>query len=81
MGFSTRDTGYVFETRKLKWIEGAQDAVKAISEAGYFAFVVTNQSGIARGMFNEDDVQALSRLDGRRIGKDRCTHRRLRVLP
>ncbi|MCP3477085.1 HAD family hydrolase [Bradyrhizobium sp. CCGUVB1N3] len=58
-GVLNEDTGYVFDPRKLKWIEGAQEAVKTINEAGYFAFVVTNQSGVARGLFDEDDVQAL----------------------
>jgi D-glycero-D-manno-heptose 1,7-bisphosphate phosphatase len=53
------DTGYVFDPGKLKWIEGAQEAVKAINEAGYFAFVVTNQSGVARGLYGESDVLAL----------------------
>ncbi|MBR0843882.1 HAD family hydrolase [Bradyrhizobium liaoningense] len=58
-GVLNEDTGYVFDPAKLKWIEGAQAAVKAINEAGYFAFVVTNQSGVARGLYGETDVQAL----------------------
>jgi D,D-heptose 1,7-bisphosphate phosphatase len=60
-GVLNQDTGYVFETNSLKWIDGARQAVKAVNDAGYFAFVVSNQSGVARGFFEESDVQALHR--------------------
>lgn len=58
-GVLNEDSGYVFLPANLKWIEGAREAVKAINEAGYLAFVVTNQSGVARGFFEEIDVQQL----------------------
>ncbi|TAI65860.1 HAD family hydrolase [Bradyrhizobium sp. Leo170] len=58
-GVLNEDTGYVFEIGKLKWIEGAREAVKAVNDAGYFAFVITNQSGVARGLYDETQVNAL----------------------
>jgi D,D-heptose 1,7-bisphosphate phosphatase len=60
-GVLNHDSGYTFEAIKLKWIDGAREAVKAVNDAGYFAFVVTNQSGIARGLYEEGHVQALHR--------------------
>ncbi len=60
-GVLNHDSGYTFETHKLKWIDGAREAVKAVNDAGYFAFVVTNQSGIARGLYEESHVQTLHR--------------------
>jgi D,D-heptose 1,7-bisphosphate phosphatase len=60
-GVLNHDSGYVFETSRLKWIDGAREAIKAVNDAGYFAFVVSNQSGVARGFFEERDVQALHR--------------------
>jgi D-glycero-D-manno-heptose 1,7-bisphosphate phosphatase len=58
-GVLNEDSGYVFEVSQLKWIEGAREAVKIVNEAGYFVFVVTNQSGVARGFYEEAHVDAL----------------------
>jgi D,D-heptose 1,7-bisphosphate phosphatase len=60
-GVLNHDSGYTFEAEKLQWIEGARQAVKAVNDAGYFAFVVTNQSGVARGFYEESHVHALHR--------------------
>lgn len=58
-GVLNEDRGYVFEIRKLTWIDGAREAVKTANSAGYFVFVVTNQSGVARGFYEETHVEAL----------------------
>lgn len=58
-GVLNEDDGYVYEIARLKWIDGAREAVKAANDAGYLVFVVTNQSGVARGFFEEQHVQAL----------------------
>jgi len=55
------DTGYVHRPDQFQWIPGAQAAIKRLNEAGYLVFVISNQSGVARGLFSEDDVQALHR--------------------
>ncbi|MET3972894.1 MULTISPECIES: HAD family hydrolase [Bradyrhizobium] len=60
-GVLNHDHGYVFEASKFAWKDGAREAVKLVNDAGYFAFVVTNQSGVARGFFEESDVQTLHR--------------------
>lgn len=60
-GVLNHDSGYTFEASQLQWIEGAREAVKAVNDAGCFAFVVTNQSGVARGLYEERHVHALHR--------------------
>lgn len=47
------DHGYVADPAKLDWIEGAREAVAAMTRAGLKVLVVTNQSGIGRGYFDE----------------------------
>ena len=50
------DHGYVARRENFQWIEGAQAAVKALNDAGYYVFIVTNQSGVARGLFSEERI-------------------------
>jgi D-glycero-D-manno-heptose 1,7-bisphosphate phosphatase len=60
-GVLNEDRGYVFEASNLRWIDGAREAVKAANDAECFVFVVTNQSGVARGLYEESHVEALHR--------------------
>jgi len=47
------DEGYTHKPGDLHWNPGATAAVRAVNEAGWYAFVVTNQAGIAHGHYNE----------------------------
>jgi D-glycero-D-manno-heptose 1,7-bisphosphate phosphatase len=50
------DRGYAHRPDQLEWIAGAPDAVRLLNEAGYYVFVITNQSGVARGYYEEAAV-------------------------
>jgi D-glycero-D-manno-heptose 1,7-bisphosphate phosphatase len=58
-GVLNRDVEYAFRPDQIEWVEDAAAAVRAVNEAGLFAFVATNQSGIGRGYYTEDDMHAL----------------------
>lgn len=55
------DTGYLHEIDKLEWIDGAIDCIRNFNARNYYVIVVTNQSGIARGYYTEDDMHQLHR--------------------
>ena len=55
------DTGYVHRPQDFRWVAGAPEAVRLLNEAGYLVFVVTNQSGVARGLYDEAAVKSLHR--------------------
>lgn len=55
------DYGYVHEWSKFKFVKGVVDFCRRAQDCGYSIFVVTNQSGIARGMFTECEYQSLTR--------------------
>lgn len=58
-GVLNEDPGYVHRWEDFHWIEGAREAVAAFNAAGWWVFVVTNQSGVGRGYYTEADVHAL----------------------
>lgn len=58
-GVLNEDRGYVHLPDQIEWRDGAARAVARLNDAGYFVFVVTNQSGIARGYYDEDTVGSL----------------------
>ena len=60
-GTLNEDVGYAYRPDQIVWIEDAAKAVRAVNEAGLFAFVATNESGVARGYYTEEEVKALHR--------------------
>ena len=51
------DHGYAHRPDQLEWIAGAPEAVRLLNEAGYTVIVITNQSGVARGYYDEAAVR------------------------
>ncbi|MDR6624944.1 HAD family hydrolase [Caulobacter segnis] len=50
------DHGYVHDPKALEWVEGAREILAELTKAGVKVLVVTNQSGVARGYFDEAAV-------------------------
>lgn len=63
-GTIVEDPGYLHDPAKVKLFPGAADAIHGLNAAGYAVVVVTNQSGIARGLYTEADYRSVEkRLD------------------
>ncbi|QPB43696.1 D-glycero-beta-D-manno-heptose 1,7-bisphosphate 7-phosphatase [Rodentibacter haemolyticus] len=54
------DYGYVHEIDNFKFIDGVIDTLRELKAMGYLLVLVTNQSGIARGYFSEDQFLQLT---------------------
>ena len=55
------DRGYISRFEDIEWIPGALEALGLLKSRGYKIIVVTNQSGVARGYYREEDVLAIHR--------------------
>lgn len=60
-GVINLDRAYVHRWEDFEFVPGALDAAARLYADGWTLVVVTNQSGIARGYYSEEDFQALTR--------------------
>lgn len=58
-GVINRDDGYIGTIERFHFIDGAAQAIRRLNDAGFHVFIISNQSGVARGLFSEDDVARL----------------------
>ena len=61
-GVLIEDSGYPHLDEHLRLIPGAAAAVRRLNDLGYRTVIVTNQSGVARGLFDEDRMHAFNAL-------------------
>lgn len=88
-GVLIEDTGYPHDPAEVRWVAGAPEAVARLNRAGFLVFVVTNQSGVARGFYPEERVGALHRWMAARLAEagarvdawEHCPHHPEAPLP
>ncbi len=51
------DTGYIYKPEQVTFVDGIFKLCRNIQKLGYVLVVITNQSGVARGYYTEDDVK------------------------
>lgn len=56
------DVGYPYRKEDLQLIDGAGAAIARMNNSGFLVIVVTNQSGVGRGYFTEEDVHRFHNL-------------------
>jgi D-glycero-D-manno-heptose 1,7-bisphosphate phosphatase len=54
------DHGYVVRREKFEWVPGVREAAAQLNRAGFALVVITNQSGIGRGLYTEADFLHLT---------------------
>ena len=59
-GVINKEVGYLHKIRDFEFIDGVFDACLHFQKLGYSLIIITNQSGIARGYYNEDDFHLVN---------------------
>ncbi|NQT95865.1 MAG: HAD family hydrolase [Candidatus Omnitrophica bacterium] len=73
---------YIRKPSQFKFLPGAEKAIRLLTEAGFDIYVVSNQSGVEKGLFTRQDLKAINdkmikavEASGGRILKSYyCTH-------
>ncbi len=60
---------YLYQVADFEFVPGAEEAIRRLNQAGLLVIVVTNQSGVARGYYTEDDVEQLHRHINRELAR------------
>ncbi|HET7790822.1 MAG TPA: HAD family hydrolase [Gemmatimonadales bacterium] len=60
-GTIVEDPGFLHEPGKVRLLAGAAPAIKRLNDAGWLVVTVSNQSGIARGLYSAADYAAVQR--------------------
>lgn len=76
-GVLTREKSYVCRAKDLEIFTYVAECIAKIKEKGYLTIVITNQSGIARGLFAEEELIKMNQLLMKKTGVDAiyyCPH-------
>jgi D-glycero-D-manno-heptose 1,7-bisphosphate phosphatase len=60
-GTIIEDVAYLRDGQQVRLLPGAANAIKRLNASGFLAIVVTNQSGIARGLLSRNDYRLTER--------------------
>jgi histidinol-phosphate phosphatase family protein len=66
-GTICEEVGYLNSPEQIRLIPGAGEAIRLLNEHGLKAVVITNQSGVARGLFSEERLGEIHRELSRQI--------------
>lgn len=72
-GIINRDDGYVYRAQDLVWMPDIFELCRAARAADYQLIIVTNQSGIGRGLFSEEDYLKLQDFIHQRFQEEKAS--------
>lgn len=70
-GTIIKDTGYIKNPENVVLLEGALEAINLLIENSFLIFIVTNQSGVGRGLMTKNDVKEVNKKVLSLIGKEK----------
>jgi len=80
-GVINYDYGYVYKYKDFKLRPGVIRGLKLLTKNNYRIFIITNQSGIARGFFKVKDVELLHKIIIKNLKKKKITINEIKYSP
>ncbi len=83
-GVIIKEIGYISSSEEMKIYNFSKECVENLRKHGYLSIVITNQSGIARGFFSEDDLIKMNQRLMEETGVDDvfyCPHYKQGIVP
>ncbi len=72
-GVINHEVGYLYRSEDVRWVEGIVPLCRTAMSLGYRIVVITNQSGIARGLYTQHDFENLTRWMRAELLRDHVT--------
>lgn len=69
-GVLTKEKSYVSSVEEMEIFPYVPECIKQIHKKGYYAIVITNQSGVARGLFTEEELKKMNAFLVKETGVD-----------
>ena len=80
-GVINYDYGYVYRYKDFKLRSGVLKGLRLLTKNNYRIFIITNQSGIARGFFKVKDVELLHKIIIKNLKKKKITINEIKYSP
>ena len=71
-GVINKNYGYVFSMKNFVWLKNVKKAIRYAYFKKYLIIIVTNQSGVARGLYSENDIKILHNQINNELKTIRC---------
>ncbi len=80
-GTIIEDRGYIHKIKDLKFLPGAIKGLKKLQKNGYRFIIISNQAGIARGLYSLKDAETLNRALKARLAKSGVKIKNIYLCP
>ena len=71
-GVLIKNYNYQYNVKKIKWLKGSIKSIKILNQNKIKVIVITNQSGIARGIFKENQLKLFHEFMNKTLIKKNC---------
>ena len=71
-GVINKNYGYVFSMKNFVWLKSTKEAIRYAYVKKYLIIIITNQSGVARGLYSENDIKKLHNEINKQLKMRNC---------